>query len=156
MSTCGQMDIKPKDPTASAGLNWRNKPRRAFTPEQRLAMVQECAKPGVSVSEVAQRNRVNTNLLFKWRRLHASGQLVVAGKGTPLLPVTVVNPKASPRRMARAESKRKYRGRSSDSVDAAVRSSGAIEVELAGARIYLHGVVSESNLLVVLKALACR
>jgi hypothetical protein len=56
------MDTRVKDTSAPAGLNWRNKSRRRYTPEQRLAMVQECAAPGVSVSEVAQRNRVNTNL----------------------------------------------------------------------------------------------
>src|SRR6267143_826242 len=62
------MDIKAKDTAVPAGLNWRNKTRRRYTPQQRLAMVQECAEPGVSISEVAQRNRVNTNLLFKWCR----------------------------------------------------------------------------------------
>src|SRR5882757_5728525 len=36
------MDIKAKDTSAPAGLNWRNKARRRYTPEQRLAMVQEC------------------------------------------------------------------------------------------------------------------
>ncbi len=32
------------------GLDWRKKPRRTFTPEQRLAMVHDCAQPGVSVA----------------------------------------------------------------------------------------------------------
>jgi transposase len=64
------MDTKAKDGAAATGLNWRNKPRRTFSAEQRLAMVRECEAPGVSVAEVAQRNRINTNLLFKWRRLY--------------------------------------------------------------------------------------
>ena len=60
-----QTDTKDKETPASASLNWRNKPGRMFTPEQRLAMVRECQAPGVPIAEVAQRNRVNTNLLFK-------------------------------------------------------------------------------------------
>jgi transposase-like protein len=43
------MDIKPKEASEGRGLDWRKKPRRTFTPEQRLAMVLECAQPGVSV-----------------------------------------------------------------------------------------------------------
>jgi|SRR6267154_6405271 len=138
------MDIKAKDTSAPAGLNWRNKARRRYTPGQRLAMVQECAEPGVSVSEVAQRNRVNTNLLFKWCRLHKGGRLVVPSTSVPLLPVTVVKPK--PKRTRRA----------SGTHTASTSSAGAIEIELPGARIYLHGSVSEVRLEAVLKALARR
>jgi len=107
-------------------------------------MVQECAEPGVSVSEVAQRNRVNTNLLFKWCRLHKGGQLVVPSPSVPLLPVTVV--KAKPKRARRGDGTRA----------AAAASAGAIEIELPGARIYLHGTVSEARLEAVLKVLARR
>jgi transposase len=138
------MDTKVKDTSGSPGLNWRNKSRRRYTPEERLAMVQECAEPGVSVSEVAQRNRVNTNLLFKWCRLHKGGQLVVPSTSVPLLPVTVVKPKSKRAR------------RASGTHAASASSAGAIEIELPGARIYLHGTVSEARLEAVLKALARR
>ena len=138
------MDAKVKDTSGSVGLNWRNKSRRRYTPQQRLSMVQECAEPGVSVSEVAQRNRVNTNLLFKWCRLHKGGQLVVPSTSVPLLPVTVVKPKP------------KRAGRASRTRAASASSVGAIEIELPGARIYLHGTVSEAKLEAVLKALARR
>src|SRR6267143_4536484 len=138
------MDIKSKDTSVAAGLNWRNKTRRRYTPQQRLAMVLECAGPGVSISEVAQRNRVNTNLLFKWCRLHKGGQLVVPSTSVPLLPVTVVKPK--PKRLRRAAGTRAT----------VAGSAGAIEIELPGARIYLHGTVSEARLEAVLKALARR
>ena len=138
------MDTKVKDTSGSPGLNWRNKSRRRYTPEERLAMVQECAEPGVSVSEVAQRNRVNTNLLFKWCRLHKGGQLVLPSTSVPLLPVTVV--KSKPKRVRRANGMRAT----------AASGAGAIEIELPGARIYLHGTVSETRLEAVLKALARR
>jgi len=139
-----QTDTKSKETPASAGLNWRNKPRRMFTPEQRLTMVRQCQAPGVSVAEVAQRNRINTNLLFKWKRLHERGELAVPASAAALVPVTLVRPaKRQARSVAHARAK-------------ATQDAGAIEVEIAGARIFLHGTVSETNLAVVLRALARR
>jgi transposase len=143
VSTCGQMDTKGKETPAASGLNWRNRPRRTFTPEERLAIVRECDASGVSVAEVAQRNRVNTNLLFKWRRQHTRGLLPAAKASTALVPVAVVRTKK--RRLA----KRPRRARSKPTP-----AAGAIEIEMAGARILLHGAVSEANLSAVLRALA--
>lgn len=139
------MDTKAKETPAAPGLNWRNKSRRTYTPEQRLAMVKECDAPGVSVAEVAQRNRVNTNLLFKWKRQHDRG-LLPAPKtaSSALVPVTMVKEKKRRvKRTARPQPK-------------AVPAAGAIEVELPGARIFLHGAVSEANLAIVLRALGRR
>jgi transposase len=142
------MDIKPKDALEGRGLDWRKKPRRSFTPEQRLAMVIECAQPGVSVAQIAQRNGINANLLFTWRKLHGLGQLVPIGKPVALLPVTVAKPAL--------KRKRENRRRSTLERKPATRVTGAIEIELSGARIYLHGTVSDADLQVVLKALARR
>jgi transposase len=146
------MDIKPKDTSTGAGLDWRKKPRRSFTPDQRLAMVLECAHPGVSVAQVARRNGINANLLFTWRKLHGLGQLVPAGKSNALLPVTVIEPAPEPN----SKPKRKYQRRATAARDAKDRTPGTLEIELNGARIYLHGTVSEANLQAVLKALAHR
>lgn len=140
MPTCGQMDTKVKE---TPGLNWRNKPRRRFTPAERLSMVRECEAPGVSVAEVAQRNRVNANLLFKWKKRHERG-LLPAPASAVLVPVKVVKGR-------RARAKRAARPRVK-----ATPATGAIQIELAGARIFLHGVVSETNLAIVLRALARR
>jgi transposase len=139
------MDIKPKDALEGRGLDWRKKPRRTFTPEQRLAMVLECAQPGVSVAQIAQRNGINANLLFTWRKLHGLGQLVPTNKPATLLPVTLATP--APKR------KRAYRRRSTSARKPAAKVAGTIEIELSGARIYLHGTVSESNLASTLRAL---
>jgi len=137
------MDIKGKDPSA-AELNWRNKPRRQFTAAERMAMVKECLAPGASVAEVAQRNRVNANMLFNWKRRHERGQLPApATSSTALVPVRVVKGKRKPAKRARV-------GR------AQAKPAGAIELEIAGARIFLHGAVSEANLAVVLRALMRR
>ena len=120
-----QTDTKGKGTPASASLNWRNKPRRMFTPVQRLAMVRECRAPGVSVAEVAQRNRVNTNLLFNWKRLHERGELLPPAGSAALVPVTVVKP-----------AKRRTRTAAQGRVKA-TPEVGAIKVEIAGARIFL-------------------
>lgn len=135
------MDIKAKETPAAPELNWRNKSRKKYTPEQRLAMVRECEAPGVSVAEVAQRNRVNTNLLFKWKRQHERGLLPAPKTSGALVPVTVV-------KLKRRRKKTVARPRTK-----AVPAAGAIEVELSGARIFLHGTVSETNLAIVLRAL---
>jgi transposase len=140
------MYIKPKDASEGRSLDWRKKPRRTFTPEQRLAMVLECAQPDVSVAQIAQRNGINANLLFTWRKLHGLGQLVPANKPATLLPVTVAKP--APKR------KRAYRRRAKPAGNPAARVAGTIEIELPGARIYLHGTVSESDLASTLRALA--
>jgi transposase len=135
------MDTKAKETPAAHQLNWRNKSRRKYTLEQRLAMVRECEAPGVSVAEVAQSNRVNTNLLFKWKRQRERGLLPAPKVGGALIPVTVVNAKTRPKKTtARPRAK-------------AVPAAGAIEVELSGARIFLHGTVSEANQAIVLRAL---
>ena len=139
------MDTKIKETPGPVGLNWRNKSRRTYTPEQRLAMVRECDAAGVSVAEVAQRNRINTNLLFKWKRRHERGLLLpVAKASSALVPVTVVRQKK--RRVKRA----------ARPCAKPTPATGAIQIELAGARIFLHGVVSETNLAIVLRALARR
>jgi transposase len=139
------MDIKPKDALEGRGLDWRKKPRRTFTPEQRIAMVLECAQPGVSVAQIAQRNGINANLLFTWRKLHGLGQLAPTNTPATLLPVTVPTP--APKR------KRAYRRRSTSARKPVARVTGTIEIELPGARIYLHGGVSESDLASTLRAL---
>jgi transposase len=139
------MDTKGKETPEAAGLNWRNKPRRTFTPEQRLAIVRQTEAAGVSVAEVAQRNRVNTNLLFKWKRLHGRGLLPAPKDTAALVPVTVV--KAARRKVRRPVAKPRAK---------ATSAAGTIEIEVPGARIYLHGPISEADLASTLRALARR
>ena len=138
------MDTKGKEMSGPISLNWRNKPRRTFTPAERLAMIRECEAPGVSVAEVAQRNRVNPNLLFKWKRLHARGLLPARKESAALVPVTVIKTK-------RQHIKRTTKPRANGTATA-----GTIEIEVPGARIYLHGAVCEADLACTLRALAGR
>lgn len=53
--------------------------RRRWTTEQKLRIIEESEEPGASVSEVARRNGVAPNLLFRWRRLMAEGGTVAVG-----------------------------------------------------------------------------
>jgi len=92
-----------------------------FTPEQRLAMVRACQAPGVSVAEVAQRNRVNANLLFRRKRLHERGELPLPAGSAARVPVTAVKPE---KRRTRTEAQGRVK---------ATPEVGAIEVEIFGA-----------------------
>ena len=87
---------------------------------------------------------MNTNLLFKWKRLQGRGLLPVPQESAALVPVTVV------------KSKRHRVKRTTNRRSRATPVAGAIEIEMPGARIFLHGAVSEANLAAVLRALARR
>jgi transposase len=49
--------------------------RRFRTLQEKQQIVAEALVPGTSVSQIAQRHGVNTNLVFVWRRLHEQGLL---------------------------------------------------------------------------------
>jgi len=50
--------------------------RRRWSASEKLRVVEESLAPGASVSEVARRNGVAPNLLFRWRRLMSEGGTV--------------------------------------------------------------------------------
>ena len=76
--------------------------RRRFTPEQKLALVEEVSRPGVSVAALADRHGVSRSLLFEWRRQVREGMMpgVTRVENAPtLVPVNVVAdppPRGSP------------------------------------------------------------
>lgn len=64
--------------------------RRRRTIEERRRIVSESFEAGASVSEVARRHGLNTNLLFTWRRRHGDlGSSAVPAKPS-LLPAVLV------------------------------------------------------------------
>jgi transposase len=69
--------------------------RRSWTREEKVRIVEEATHPANSVSAVARRHAVNTNLLHTWIRLAAQGKLCRpaplrrAGEAT-FLPVGVI------------------------------------------------------------------
>lgn len=54
--------------TSGEGASNSGRRRRHWTDEDKARIVAECETPGSSVSTVARRYDLNTNLLFSWRR----------------------------------------------------------------------------------------
>ena len=121
--------------------------RRRFTLEQKRGIVEQSMKPGVSVSRVAREHDVNTNQVFKWRRLHERGLLGAGRKAVSMLPVKIEDsPAAAGRIVIQAH-------------DAAAKQlratkTGSMEIELQGGRVTVRGVVDRGALRVVIKMLS--
>ena len=92
-------------------------PRRRRSEEERRRIVAESFEPGASVSVVARRHDVNTNLLFTRRRRYGTGVRELGGPAT-LVPAILSN-NAPPQASAPAQV-------------AAVPMAGRMEIELPG------------------------
>jgi transposase len=112
--------------------------RRRFTAEFRREVVERTLAPGASVSAIALEHRLNTNLLFKWRRDHLR-ELAGVGQAPKMLPVLVDGTEP---RLAK-------------SAQRAV-AGGVIEIELAAGRIRLRGAVDVVSLRAVVDLLSHR
>jgi transposase len=115
--------------------------RRFFSEAHKRAVVEKCLVPGASVSAVSLAHGFNTNLVRKWivnyqsrRGLHGSAGMLV--------PVSVLEASAKPRRSRRTGTKR-----------APERASGWIEIEIGAVRVLVRGKVEAGELRVVLEAL---
>jgi transposase len=62
--------------------------RRRFTAEEKRRLVAEALSPGSSVSLVARRNGISSNLLFRWRRLMEQGELESLGADEQVVPAS--------------------------------------------------------------------
>ena len=121
--------------------------RRHRTDEERRRIVAESFEPGASVSIVARRHDVNTNLLFTWRRRHL--RELASVQSVNLLPVRI---EPSERTVAVS------RPEPLPAKQCAHNSSpaGYIEIEAYGACIRLQGAVDVAGLRAVLEALSGR
>jgi transposase len=107
--------------------------RRVWSRAEKRRIVAECLEPGASVSLVARRHDLNTNMLFTWRRQ------LGAGDAAPARPVSFV-----PAAITAAGSATPY-----------PRGSGRIEIVLAsGAQVIVGMDVDESALARVIKVLS--
>lgn len=110
--------------------------RREHSEDLKRELVERSLQPGASVSAIALEAGINANLLFAWRR-----QRGAFAKATPtplLLPVEVQPCEPQPSAPAAAPAR---------------TANGTIDIELAGARIRVRGLVDEDDLRSVLKAL---
>ena len=116
-------------------------PRKQYSLEKKLQVVRETLTPRASVSVVARRHDINSNVVFRWRREYAVGELRndVGGQRTlpppAFVPVGIVGP---PKNDCSAQ----------DQVRSEER--GVIEVETAaGVKIRLSGRVDDRVLSLV-------
>jgi transposase len=87
--------------------------RRAWSPEQKRAILAEADDPSTTASEVARRHGLHSSLLFRWRRaLRAGAPAATAASRPSFIPLALPAPPSS----VRNEPLR----------------PGAIEIELAG------------------------
>ena len=49
--------------------DWRKGPRKKYSNEFKLRMVELASQPGACVAQIARENGVNDNAIFKWLRL---------------------------------------------------------------------------------------
>ena len=103
-------------------------------------------KPGASVSRVARGHDVNTNQVFKWRRLYEQGLLGTGRKSVPMLPVRIEHPDAAGRIIVQSPE--------GEGKPQRVARTGSIEIELSGGRVTLQGAVDRAALRVVIKLLS--
>jgi transposase len=119
----------------------RRQHERAFKDE----LIAQSLVPGASVAAIAMKGGINANLLFKWRREHVRAMAASALTAATLLPVCVISETASPSTAQPTAPVGPASNRGS--------SPGVIEVEIAGALLRLRGVVDETMLGSVLRAL---
>lgn len=128
-------------------------PRRGYAMDKKLQVVRETLAPGASVSVVARRHDINTNIVFRWRRQYMRGELVrgAAEAGKALLPpvfvpVDVVGHVGTPRALPGPQQKQDGPIQS-----CALADPGVIEIEtVLGMKVRLTGNVDERMLGLVL------
>jgi transposase len=134
---------------AVSGVRVNRTGRRTYTLEYKLDVVRQCSGPGVSAAAVALAHGINANLVRRWIVHHqrALTQSTAKPQAT-MLPVTIEA--ATSVLSATAD----------DVLDTSTKRRrpcpAAIEIELYGARIHLHGGVDAQALRRVLDVLAQR
>lgn len=131
-------------------------PRRHHEKSFKAELVEQCMAPGASVAAVALAGGINANLLFKWRRDHLRSirlNGVASSSSVVLVPVQV----ASGLDADAGDSKSSAPSPASTALAVApqrcVRTTGIIELDIAGAQLRLRGPVDEASLCSVLRAL---
>ena len=131
-------------------------PRRQHEKSFKAELVARCLLPGASVAAIALAGGINANLLFKWRRDHVRSQRLsseASSSSAVLVPVHI----------AAAVDAEAGNSHSSAPLPAStalvvapqrsVRTTGIIELDIAGAQLRLRGPVDEASLCSVLRAL---
>ena len=130
----GSRKVTPVD-----GVRVNRTGRRTYTAEYKRRLVEQCTE-NVSVSGIALANGINANLLRRWIVRHRGGDVTPAPR---LLPVSIEPSPAAEPSTGPMPTRNAGRG-----------TTGAIDIEVYGARIHLRGAVDGALLAVVLAALS--
>jgi transposase len=76
---------KQENPPSAAAAR---RPRRHYTVEQRIALLDEADKPGQSIGVVARKHGVAPSVVFRWRQLREEGALTGLKAEEPLVPAS--------------------------------------------------------------------
>ena len=126
--------------------------RHRYTRAQKIAMVEESMRPGVSIASVARAHGINANQLHKWRYAYKTGARSLGQEGSracgvELLPIELQARSLSEQVLQQAPELQK-------SVKARKRvSEGHIELAVGQYRLCVHGYVQPDALRAVLQAL---
>ena len=130
-------------------------PRRQHEWSFKARLVERCLVPGASVAAVALAGGVNANLLFRWRSEHLRAR---RPSGAPASSAVLVPVHVTSGADSDAGSQPLAMPSASTSMvevapDRSVRTTGVIELDIAGTRLRLRGPVDETSLCSVLRAL---
>jgi transposase len=64
----------------------KNRRRRRYTAAEKRSFLDEAARPGSSISQVARKYRISTSQLFRWKRLMEEGTLSSLGANEAVVP----------------------------------------------------------------------
>ena len=129
--------------------------RRRFSISEKQRIVEASQAPNASVAGVALAHGINSNLLFKWKRLHAKGSL---GRRRPiarLIPVQITEPTAAEIATAGEATREASSIQLQDTQTAVLRTSvpGAIHIQLPTAQLRIEGPADAATLRAVLEML---
>jgi transposase-like protein len=127
--------------TRTADESIRPPPRRLYTNAFKLNVVRETLRPGASVSIIARRHDLNSNMLFRWRREYHQGLLRddpqpadASSAAQFVVDVGVVNKNGGvtllppPKPSAQAEAKSSADGKPKDKQSSQGNAGGRIEI----------------------------
>lgn len=129
----------------------RKKRRPNFSSEFRQSLAQQACEPGVSVSQLAQTNNVNVNMLFKWRRQLIAGLFSKPSPAQVMLPVTVVETATIESPMAAVT--RETNRAKAPLADVSTVRQGVIEIQIAEATVRFDGHADLATLRAVVRML---
>jgi len=126
--------------------------RRRWSSDEKLQLVEEACRPGLSVSLVARRHGINPSQLFAWRRQALAEGLVTDSRSEPaaraavtFAPVAVIAGPAEPEVEEKAHPARQRRG---------TKPTSVIEIELkSGDRVRVEGCADIGALVRIICAL---